>query len=487
MRATTFKESRAYRKLKSNPIGWKLLLLTLLYFLVEGFINYTLYNQLSTGSDYFTIESLELWGKIITGLGMALIIVKFISATVGIRKNTFKIYAAWCIVGITLSFFITNSIISYVVNKADEQQRNSALLIAATKSTLVPHYDFSMASYPTDDLDMSTFDKLTYPFRDRKKTTSVSYVTHKAAFMDISQECASIGQERLGFNSNIDKAFFGISSLNSFADEALYKSAIKDYYSCLYSDTEYRDNHSKGKAMPIDGLKSMHAKYTEASGRYFAALIRTQGDNSLTAEKVNEEWRKEMDKFFGFKTKLRPSMHWENFVRNSDVRRYYMQQVGGDVDLYPFDEDYKEVFKASITKTLPDSVIPLYISNTSKTNPISLDESDEGLRIEAGKKAYKAIVLPIVGMGMSAFFLVINLIILIMSVAVWYKAPKTLIVLLLGSLYWLFVSPISSLSGDDPERAYVSGLNYKTDLVYYHQRNISHIYDRNPSDKSSDE
>ena len=50
--------------------------LTLAYFIIEIVINYQIYNQLSVGSTFISIDVMEFWGKIITGLGMALVLTR---------------------------------------------------------------------------------------------------------------------------------------------------------------------------------------------------------------------------------------------------------------------------------------------------------------------------------------------------------------------------------------------------------------------------
>ena len=452
--------------------------LTLLYFGVEIFINHTLYNQLSVSSDYFTIESLEMWGKIITGLGIALALLKLSR----IKENSIPVFLTLCIPSIFISFVLSNYIINKVVNSADESQINKSLLVMPVRSTIVPHYDFSMASYPTDNLEeLTTFKALTYPFRDREKTTSLSYVTYKANFMELAENCKNIGENNLGIHSKIDKAFFAISALNSKIDENLYKKTIKEYYSCLYSDPNYRNNHSNGKAMPIGGLKEMYKQYQKATVEYNKALnslglrrIAKKTEKEQWRQKADNEWRKEMDEFFGFKTTLMPNNYWESFVRTPDVRRYYLAKANNKEALYPFDENYQETFKEKITSSFPDSIIPLY-KDESLIYDLS-DKEENAMRIAAGKKAYKAAIMPIVGMGLSAFFLVFNLLILILSVAARTSPPVILLVLLLGLSYLFFLHPINALSYESDNKAYIAGNDKKVDWLYYQQRNIALLY-----------
>lgn len=470
--------------------------LTLLYFAVEVFINHTLYSQLSVGSDYFTIEALEMWGKIITGFGIALVILKLTF----IRENSIPVFLALCIPSIFISFILSNYIINKVVNSANEYQINKSLLVMPVRSTIVPHYDFSMASYPTDNLEeLTTFKALTYPFRDKEKTTSLSYVTYKANFIELAEKCKNIGENNLGVHSKIDKAFFAISALNSPIDENVYKKTIKEYYSCLYSDPEYRDNHSNGKAMPISGLKEMYKQYQKATIEYNKALknlrlerISKKTDNKEWRKKVDNEWRKEMDKFFGFKTTLKPNNHWESFVRSPDVRRYYLAKANNKAALYPFDENYQETFKKNITSSFPDSIIPFYktekttydLSDDYDIKPSYYKEEDE-MRMAAGKKAYKAAVMPVVGMGLSAFFLVFNVLILIFSLAARVSPPTVLLVLALALSYFFFVYPVKALSHENDDKAYIAGNNKKVDWLYYHQRNIALLYDLSNERKDS--
>lgn len=460
-----------------------LLILTLLYFFIEVFINHILYNQLSSGSDHFTIEALELWGKIITGLGVALILLKILAATEIMHDRFFSSFVWLCIPGLIISFSLTTFIVNRIVNTAGQGVVNKSHLVLAAKSTLVPHYNFNMASYPTDNLEgLSTFEALLYPFKDKEKTTSLSYVTHKANFNVLAEKCSHIGEEKLGVNTSIDKAFFAISALNSPVDEKFYQSVIKDYYTCLYSDKEYRDNHSKGYAAPTDALKIMFNQYEHASYRYNQARKGVR-DKSIR-NKIDAEWRKEMNQYFGFKTKLWPNKHWDVFITSNDVKRLYMSRASKNA-IYPFDKNYQEVFKEKIVETLPESVMPFYRDEETMAKhyeSMSLMQQDDPMAFDndvtilAGKKSYKAAILPVVAMGLSAFFLVFNVLILVFSILIRISPSVLIPFMVIAFGYLLILFPVHALNIETSDRTYVSGQNKKADWVYYNQRNIARLY-----------
>ena len=55
-----------------------LIILTVVYFVIEIIVNFSVYRQLSISSDRFTAETMEFWGKGIAGVGLALICTRFL-------------------------------------------------------------------------------------------------------------------------------------------------------------------------------------------------------------------------------------------------------------------------------------------------------------------------------------------------------------------------------------------------------------------------
>ena len=104
-----------------------LFILTIFYFCIELIVNFSIYQQLSSFNDIFTAESMELWGKIISGLGLALILTRLIASIPTLREwvntslmyinrrisdkgNIFVLFILVCAISIPTSFFLQNSL-----------------------------------------------------------------------------------------------------------------------------------------------------------------------------------------------------------------------------------------------------------------------------------------------------------------------------------------------------------------------------------------
>lgn len=467
-----------------NRLG--LVFLTIGYFIVEFIINYTIYGQLSHSSNYFTIEAMEVWGKAVTGLGLALIITKLYFSNKGLYtsyvlreapKSTFAVFIISCMMTIPFSFWLQNTIIDKIVESSTESQRNQAILMAGTKSALVPHYDISAASYPKGDLKMDAFDKARYPFRNKESATSAVYITNETLFMDISQNCISSSEAKLGIANSTDKAFFAYNGLNRGVDKDLYKSLIKSYYTCLYNNDAYLAAHNKNIGYPIEPIKKMYKDaYLEADRQYRKNdyYIGAKGSKELR-NKLKKGWRDEMDKQFGFKTTISPKLTYIQFAKNYDVKKYYFKEFGGDKDLYPYNINFSEHVKDLILTSLPESAIPTYRGEDGELLGDKTVLTDKEV-LASGKQAYKAIVIPIVGMGLSVFFLIFNVIMSVSTIVARATSKQLGAIVLAGLMFWFIAYPNISLKVTAADKPYLAEQSMVVKWLYYHEDKLSKLF-----------
>ena len=64
-----------------------LLVLTLMYFCIELIVNFSVYKQLSVTNDVFTAEAMELWGKVISGVGIGLLVTRYLLTHRGVLRH----------------------------------------------------------------------------------------------------------------------------------------------------------------------------------------------------------------------------------------------------------------------------------------------------------------------------------------------------------------------------------------------------------------
>lgn len=495
-------------RLSANKRG--LGLLTFAYFIIELLINYQIYNQLSAGSTFITIDVMEFWGKVITGLGLALLLTRlfFIKTTQMnhdpyyryARRSTLKDFFLLCIITIPLSFFLQNALINHIVGKADEDQRNQAMLVAAAHNSVTPFYSFSNTKYSDGgsgekdlSLDLDFIEKIIYPFVDEKeyfvpdinevRNIEDIYVEYYGLFKNASEKCIPIGRETLGLNKGLDRVFFSYTALHSKSNnDELYKKVISDYYSCLFADDKYRFTHTASIPYKQQFLEDMFWKsYMPGVERWTAAKRRGKA-------RADEAWRSQLNDLFGFKTTLKPSNDFGNydaFMRHPDVRRYYNENAGPDAKgLYPYDDSYKENYKAFLISKLPYAVIPTYVDvehptvgsiyniRYNRMEQITPEEIKD-----AGEAAYKAAVMPMVALWLSAFFLIFNLVTVGYSFASRAMHVKKAVLIFAVVLLWLTVYPAISSLHDYENHAVLNDQEKRIKLLYFHENLLVSFYE----------
>lgn len=477
-----YSENKIVELTAKNAMG--LLFLTLAYFTVEIIINYTIYSQLAWGSNRLTIEVMETWGRAVTGIGIALILSKLYFSNTHLYtsqllneapKSSFVVFIVCCIFTVPFSFWVQGAVIESIVDHSDQQQRNKAILVLATKGTLVPHYDTSMASYPTGNLEMDLFDKAIYPFRNKESATSHSYVTNEALFMSLAGKCAVNAESALGIKKSTDKALFGYTVMGAKINESESLSLLDGYYRCLYANDDYLMANSKSIGYPVEPLERMYkSQYDPASKRYMHAL-RSLGSNRLTLYQINKSWSDGIEKQLGFPSDIKPKLGFNAFVSNPDVKRSYLSRID-DVDesLYPFNTNFKNTVRSIILKDLPAAAIPSYrgASGVLLGGNRSIDESNA---LDSGKGAYKAIVMPIVGLLLSAFFLITNMIFSVYSWTDRIAGKKAAVAVLAGLTIWFFFAPLLASFFSNTGIA-LADQSYMIKWIYYHENNLSKIY-----------
>lgn len=510
-------------------MNWQTKLLMMAYFVAEVAINYSIYGQLSINSNFFTIQSLEMWGKIITGFGAALLIIQVVTL---VNDDLGTSVIAWffglCLFTMPLSFYVQNAIVDAIVDRADEQKLNDAILLTAVKSTLVPYYNYSNANYTVSE-SVSDYDKVTFPFRSKVDITGYSYIESEKHFFALSAKCAQHSEGVFNLEEDIDKALFSINALRSSnaLDEAVYKGLIKDFYVCLYEDELYSTGHSRKfnpnaivahiKDASIDArimVRSKYAEYADKSGDYRNAIRKANrfgwGGGS---EGVEKAWRQEVNKQLGFRTTIKPNLSYKEFLEHPDIKRAFFREAGKDA-IYPFGAEWDEYLRkkmiSEVTKVLPDAALEGYVNQDGTVIEPVKDETPKSVMVngveyavaqpgvdpdylkhgfppekDKGEEAYKAIVVPVIGLGLSAFFLVFNLI----SIGAKYLSGHSKIIgftFFVGGLAWAVYWPGYSLSQKDVVQSYevsdvsnAEQFNYESFLInalYYHERNLGKLY-----------
>lgn len=510
------------RQYYNKPMFWDFLWwATVAYLVIEIFINVVVFRQLSLKSDYLTIESIAFWGKIITGVSAALAFTKafyVIKTAIGDYKKkqdikngygmyngavydnaggAAKIFFLSALFCIPISFYLQNMLIDSIVDNASPEERNKAVLVVSAQATMKPHYQ------PSTDKEPTVLDKLLTPMGGFKDGFVDNYEQKQNVWFSASRKCIEPSSEALGVTSNIDKAFFAYNALKAPMNESLYKEVITNHHACILDKPLYQKLMWANPTFDDSKVREFHEKYMEKSAEY--AKARSEAGQStwggFAAGAVDERWNTGVDKLVGFDADIKPNLSYEEFVQHPDVQKYLKRKMKLDDErMVPYSKWFvfqlRDKMADAAKDLLPNTVIPTYVSegdNQPLGNLIDYPSEYQGEKVQvteeqvekSGKRAYKAIIMPIVALGASLLFLLINLIMLASQISVrqFYEGMGMLVPpmgteiatsILLALI--IFGLPIHSINKEAAENGVtLTNVDKAVKLIYYYEKGLAFI------------
>lgn len=431
----------------SNRINIYLLIFIFIYIVVEVIFNFILVYQMSYSATALDIQNIERTGKLVTGIGIALLMCKSLLNHANFKFKFFlKCFALFLALGITISFFLQTAIVNYVVSNATPEKQQRALLVTSATTTIVPFYDDK-----SDKNHITLSDRLLFPLykainSDSQYPTIYTKYQRVKNFNKTSRNCSLVAVDNYAghypISKSLDKAFFSYSHLIATdAYEALHKKAITNYYSCLFEDDVLVGMYAEDLQVLKDKVAEFYQEYLDKSEEYNAKLKQ----HPRYKDTIDEKWQSRTTDTLGFETTLPPNLSFEAFVKHPDVKTYMAKN---QVIMMPY--PYADDMASELKNSLPDFVLAKYLM--AKKEGILEDESElvaseednklskithffKEPSLTDGKKAYKAVMMPMVALGFSVTFLILNIISLLSlilsdnskKISTWFQRIATMI------------------------------------------------------------
>src|SRR5690606_21327111 len=150
------------------------------------------------------IDYIESFGKTLSGLGLAMLLMKFFLKKVESGGQFIGLFMLISMGTIALSFFIQGQIIKGIVNSGSDENKAKSMLITQASNTIVPYYD----------------DKRFVAAEGEK----LDPTEEKQRYLSLAQKC-SAEQDTFLVNSPLEKALFPYHALNRPFTEDTYKKA----------------------------------------------------------------------------------------------------------------------------------------------------------------------------------------------------------------------------------------------------------------------
>lgn len=386
---------------------WIFSAITLAYVGCEFVYNRALLDLASGAPTRSQMDTIEWVGRVMAGFGFAMVIWRLLRQADDpfFYWRGFFLCVAICV---PLMWGVQEIIIKSIVETAGPQTLRSASLAMAGREAMKPSSEHVYVGRPT-----SGFSPLL--LNDELVERNESASANKA--------CASnlLWMEKPTFSRDSKTlwALLGSLALNDYVMlDALQKKAA-NFARC------------RAKAMPIitgrqyafykkntEQLKSLYAQYTTASeevAKYSKGIWASEN-------RTKAIWQSNVNRYFGFDTSIKWGLSEREFNTHPDVMRLASERAGLEGANIALGLDL-DGFRNNLAKGVDLSTA-------------DFREFHRGGRLhEPSKKAYKALLVPLIGLSLSLFFGLYNASLLILSIfrqVVGIKVPSLIAALLIA-------------------------------------------------------
>lgn len=420
-----------------------LLVLGIGYLFAEFWFNASLLEMLGGVFGRETLHSIEILGKLISGVGLWLAAMKLValgSKRMGVF-NTFIVSVLTLVGSIAFMSTLQQSIATNLANNSTTAERKAAYVISIAMpdvvagNTKIAGFDLSTADYKTGE--GKTYIALLPAF-------AISHPDAARLFPLAAETALSNLKEETALSKGLE-AWQGYSQL---------REALRLQFNEQYIQASEQFNESGG-GTPEDLWGKYLAKMDEKNidiSKYQGDRIRTHIIQSLAekglklpadwelndkdtflhaASSVNsqQKFSEEISRRLGRTTHVPPNLSWESFSSYPDIQDELRARMGlKDKSYVSLNLTQRQFFDVYVKKEANAQA-----GEILKVLHAPLESFDEiGVNAEVGKEAIKRVKVPVISLGFSCLFAVINLAMLLSGfIPGWTGKVATLVFALL--------------------------------------------------------
>ena len=396
------------------------------YIGLEIYFNYRLLEQMSTQTSAYEIKNIENWGRILTGIGLALFLAKASLKDAEEHAGTMLIrFATACVFTITLSFFLQWLLVKCIVSSASLENKSKALLITQASNTIVPYYNDNDENHQVKELNLP------------KEYVQEQQERRKAKYFSKAEPCLQ-GKQFFQLETKLDRALFPYRTLIQPFDEERLKQPVIRFHDCMLAEQIVKVKTDKISLPSKNELKEqLYVTYKELNTAYQQEVNKLKRQlerreifipHARSIEKKQQqEWIRQSKLAFGAENEISPNYSREKFMNHPEINTYVEKLIQQkkqekqkikDIKQQAFEQQKVELF--AFYNQHRQFIADL---NVDIDENIKIREED----VKLTEQSYKAMVMPMVALSLSLFFVSLNFIsfislILFYSRPVWGKA-----------------------------------------------------------------
>lgn len=354
------------------------------------------------------MDTIEWIGRVMAGFGCSMMVWRGIGQAQNDRRFSWGGFFLCTIFCVPIVWGLQEVLIRSIVSSASPQTLQSALTVMAGRSAMRPGSEHAYVG--PEHLQSNS---------DRKKDEQIEQAENKAANAACASNFDWMNKATAPRDAQTLWALLGSLALNdSLMLESLQKKSMT-FSRCRVKLMPLITSRQYGLYVKkTEKLKPLYTQYTTGSNQ----VLKQSKSIFATKQRTEAIWRSNVDSYFGFNTSITWGLSAKEFNSHPDVMRLVSKRSGTDAANIPLGLDLNG-FRNNLSQ------------GTDFSNAGVKAFMFGGRFFDAGEKAYKALLVPLIGLSLSLFFGLYNASLLLFSIikeTVGIKIPGLIAVFLIA-------------------------------------------------------
>ena len=368
---------------------WIFSTITLAYVGCELIYNRELLDVASGAPTQSQMDRIEWIGRAMAGFGFSMVIWRMLGQARDDRHFSWRGFF-WCVaICVPIMWGLQEILIKSIVKSADSETLQSALIVMTGRAAMKPGSEYVYVG--RENIKVSD---------DQGKDERLERAENDAANIACASNLAWMDKATFSRDNKTLWSLFGSLALNDYQMRESLQKKASNFARCRIKLTPLITSRQFSSYVKnTEQMKSLYVEYVAGSNQ----IVKQSKGPFTSKERTEAIWRSNVDRYFGFDTSIKWGLSANEFNSHPDVMRMAAERAGLEAVNIALGRDLNG-FRNNLAQGV----------NFSTQGYKGFTRG--GRFYEAGEKAYKALLVPLIGLSLSLFFGLYNALILIFSV-----------------------------------------------------------------------
>jgi hypothetical protein len=364
-------------------------MIALAYVGAELVYNRELLDVASGAPTQAAMDKIEWIGRLMAGFGFSMVVWRMFGQARDDRHFSFRGFF-WCVFFcLPIMWGLQEILIQSIVKSADSETLQSSLIVMTGRAAMKPSSEYVYVG--RENIKASD---------DKEKDERLERTENDVANTACASNLTWMDKETFSRDTKTLWSLFGSLALNDYLMRESLQKKASNFARCRIKLTPFITSRQYSSYVKnTEQMKSLYAEYVAGSDQ----IIKKSKSGWTVKEHLEAVWRSNVDSYFGFDTSIKWGLSANEFNSHPDVMRMASERAGLKAVNVALGQDLNG-FRNNLAQ--------------------GVNFSAEGYKgfmrggrfYESGEQAYKALLVPLIGLSLSLFFGLFNASILIFSV-----------------------------------------------------------------------